>query len=54
LKVNNLPATRSVLAIRENDASWQANRLMSMDQYYFQPGNLPRERRSASSGARQE
>jgi len=35
--VNNVLGTRSILAITENDAKFQANRLLSLDQYYFQP-----------------
>lgn len=35
--VNNVLGTRNILSIGENDSSWQANRLLSTDQYYFQP-----------------
>jgi outer membrane receptor protein involved in Fe transport len=35
--VNNVLGTRSILAITENDSTYQVNRLLSIDQYYFQP-----------------
>lgn len=35
--VNNVLGTRSILAITENDKTYQTNRLLSTDQYFFQP-----------------
>jgi iron complex outermembrane recepter protein len=37
VSVNNVLGSRSVLAITENDSPYQTNRLLSTDQYFFQP-----------------
>ena len=33
----NVLGSRSILAIKENDKTFQTDRLQSTDQYYFQP-----------------
>lgn len=35
--VSNLFDSRHVLSITQNDTVWQSNRLLSLDQYFFQP-----------------
>jgi iron complex outermembrane recepter protein len=35
--ISNLLNSRKVLSVTQNDSSWQVNRLLSLDQYFFQP-----------------
>lgn len=37
VSVDNLLGTRNTLSITENDSTYQTDRLMSIDQYFFQP-----------------